>query len=294
MPETEKGYTRRQLLTFWKKSSTEIPVHEEVKSEVVISAAQTMSRRQVIIDAGVVVSALVAGYCFGTPIAEASDSIPQRSPVPNQPREPGPKDEPTLIDTALVSALFSGFDLAVGLPLAFLALFKKIPLGSTSWTDVMINKELEKPLLTILRNRGINSLIEELEWRALPSFLLGGNLKEDHWEWGIPVSAAFAIWHNWNDGKFGKSIPLPQFTKGLVMWYMMRERGLPHAWISHWTMNAINFTLAKKVYDMLPKKHPIEESKVIANSSTSTEKTKKLKTRKREKTERREKFDSNI
>ncbi len=110
---------------------------------------------------------------------------------------------------------------------------------------------------------GFGPLFEEFQFRLIPSFILSkiaGN--GTHWEVGVPVSTAFALYHNvakdeYGDTKFHKKIPLPQFTAGLYFWKAMRERGFLHAVTSHATMNTESLTfgiLMKRVQKINGKK----------------------------------------
>lgn len=90
---------------------------------------------------------------------------------------------------------------------------------------------------------GLTPLSEEFEFRFIPSFLLSKIAgKGTHWKIGVPVSAAFALYHNiakdeYGDYKFHKKIPLSQFTMGLYFWKAMRQRGFWHAVTAHGTIN---------------------------------------------------------
>ncbi len=97
---------------------------------------------------------------------------------------------------------------------------------------------------------GLKPLEEEFEFRFIPSFLLSRIAgKGTHWKFGVPVSVAFALWHNlvrdeYGDYTFHKKIPLAQFTMGLYFWKAMRERGFWHAATAHGTANAEAITIS--------------------------------------------------
>ena len=115
--------------------------------------------------------------------------------------------------------------------------------------------------------------LEELIFRqALPAGLgtilksLRPNDEGDiNWKVGIPVTALFALVHDFGTEGEGDEerpsfqkdlIPLGQFVTGLALWVLKRKKGIDHAIVAHATFNATYFLL-EKILDHIDSPHAL-------------------------------------
>lgn len=273
--EPSQKLNRRDFLKFWRSF---FPTRSVLTSPETQANVPSLTRRQFVkflLTAGASLAASrypgISHY-LGIEPAEEDQLLPK----PRQ--EESMQKEPTLADTAVISALYSLSEL-ISLPI-IKAL--KIPVGtagSVCISDEMMRADFEAHLYkTLLSLSVVDPMTEEVIFRALPSFItdvIKGQSREVLWEVGIPVAGIFALYHNVGKDKDTEKtifvrdkIPLRQFAGGLFFWYLMRERGFPHAVVAHSITNSIPFTLGKMLYDVLPPKSCTEVSKEATNQES--------------------------
>ncbi len=166
------------------------------------------------------------------------------------------------------TALEQGLVASAKLLAKFILRKLKIEHGNKSLSEEKILKYLkEKPIESLIEIGFLGPVFEESVFRALPSGFIDSKDKSCRWDVGIPVSAIFALVHNFDKNEFGnlkfeKSIPLSQFMGGLFYWYLMREKGYSHAVLAH----LMNNTMAVSVGVLLFKIFPGEEAERIVKN----------------------------
>lgn len=108
-------------------------------------------------------------------------------------------------------------------------------------------------------------LFEETLFRLIPSeaaALIKKNPeplgeKSELWKVGIPISAIFALGHNFQPSdegrmKYVNSVPLAHFMMGLFFWHLMREKGFNHAVLAHSYNNTLAFAVAQFFHKTYP------------------------------------------
>lgn len=196
-----------------------------------------------------------------------TDKQPQLNQTKPSQQQSEISKEPSLTDTAIESALFTLAKI-VSTPIVK---GLKIPVGNAGFDQKKLKEFMEKPFYqSLLLVGGAVPLIEEAIFRALPQLIVRNGSKDSVWEIGVPVSAIFALVHNFKtDEATGKSvfatdkIPLYQFIGGLFFWKMMREKGFPHAVLAHSTVNSSVLTVGKILYEAFPNKFQKDASKEI-------------------------------
>ena len=110
-------------------------------------------------------------------------------------------------------------------------------------------------LVHLIENLVAIPIAEEIFFRLIPSDIVDkipkDNKGKTRWEYGIPVSAIFAAGHLMQYPKevASRFIPVNHFISGCYYWFLMRERGIDTAVMSHAQGNlmaSIIWALSKK------------------------------------------------
>jgi len=99
--------------------------------------------------------------------------------------------------------------------------------------------------------------IEEGIFRAAPSAaanFLG--VEGTNWALGAGTSAAFASIHGFKTKTGETMLPLPQFTLGMITWWLQRNRGYSHALLAHSVNNLPLGILVGRVYQKARRENP--------------------------------------
>lgn len=217
-----------------------------------------LSRRQFIAMLTSTAALGAASYLSGNiPVNAASAEKTLDSKLSQNKEEKQKRDEAPLLKTLEEQGL-----LVIGKAVT-LAICRKIgipiKIPKTNSDEITRQLLMEKPLKSFLNIAILGPAVEEGLFRLIPSLFFnrpGWDLSYKHgestpvvninfWEVGIPTSALFALAHNVeSDGKDNiklnmKTIPLTQFAQGVFFWYVMRNRGIGQAILTHMANNGI-------------------------------------------------------
>lgn len=133
--------------------------------------------------------------------------------------------------------------------------------GGRSINREQVQQLLRLDLGRILYTCVVAPLNETLVYDYLPSWQIDEADKTRpihergklHMDKGLVSAAIFALIHNFSqkDGSLSSfkfetdSIPITQFTSGLLYWYLTRTRGASHAALAHMQNNAVAVALMK-------------------------------------------------